>query len=114
MCIALGFIMPSQAQDEKKEKEGYQFEEVVTTEISPIENQFRSGTCWSFSGLSFFESELLREGKPYVNLSEMWIVRKAYEDKAKRYVRMHGKMNFGAGGAINDNTEVLENYGLVP
>ncbi|MDZ7775444.1 MAG: C1 family peptidase [Bacteroidales bacterium] len=114
MCIALGFIMPSQAQDEKKEKEGYQFEEVVTTEISPVENQFRSGTCWSFSGLSFFESELLREGKPYVNLSEMWIVRKAYEDKAKRYVRMHGKMNFGAGGAINDNTEVLENYGLVP
>ncbi len=109
----VGLLFNSHAQEED-EKTGYEFTDEVTTEISPIENQFRSGTCWSFSGLSFFESELLREGKPYVNLSEMWIVRKAYEDKAKRYVRMHGKMNFGAGGAINDNTEVLENYGLVP
>ncbi|MGM0566508.1 MAG: aminopeptidase C [Bacteroidota bacterium] len=113
LLAGVGFLFNTYAQEEEK-KTGYEFTDEVTTEISPIENQFRSGTCWSFSGLSFFESELLREGKPYVNLSEMWIVRKAYEDKAKRYVRMHGKMNFGAGGAINDNTEVLENYGLVP
>lgn len=113
LLAGVGFLFNTYAQEEEK-KTGYQFTDEVTTEISPVENQFRSGTCWSFSGLSFFESELLREGKPYVNLSEMWIVRKAYEDKAKRYVRMHGKMNFGAGGAINDNTEVLENYGLVP
>lgn len=113
LLAGVGFLFNTYAQEEEKET-GYQFTDEVTTEISPVENQFRSGTCWSFSGLSFLESELLREGKPYVNLSEMWIVRKAYEDKAKRYVRMHGKMNFGAGGAINDNTEVLENYGLVP
>jgi len=110
----MGLAVTSQAQEDKEKKEGYKFEEVATTETSPIENQYRSGTCWSFSALSFLESELLRMGKPVVDLSEMWVVRKAYEEKAKRYVRMHGNMNFAAGGAINDNTEVLEKFGFVP
>ncbi len=114
LVIALvGMITMASAQEEK-EKKGYEFTDEVTTEVSPIENQYRSGTCWSFSGLSFLESELLRSGKSYVDLSEMWIVRKAYEDKAKKYVRMHGTMNFGAGGAINDNTDVIFSYGIVP
>ncbi|MFO7827326.1 MAG: C1 family peptidase [Bacteroidales bacterium] len=52
-------------------------------EITSVKNQFRSGTCWSFSALSFLESEMLREGKPDVDLSEAWIIRHSYSDKAK-------------------------------
>ncbi|MGM0409090.1 MAG: C1 family peptidase [Bacteroidota bacterium] len=51
--------------------------------MTSVKNQFRSGTCWSFSALSFLESEMLREGKPDVDLSEAWIIRHSYSDKAK-------------------------------
>lgn len=113
---SLGLVATANAQEEKKEveKEGFQFEEIATTEVTPVENQYRSGTCWSFSTLSYLESEMLREGKPVVNLSEMYVVRKAYEMKAKLYVRMHGNTNFGAGGAINDNTIVMDEFGMMP
>ena len=113
---SFALVLGVQAQDEKKEEEksGYTFQEKTVVPTTPVESQYRSGTCWSFSTLSFLESELLRMGKPEVDLSEMWVVRHAYEEKAKRYVRMHGKMNFAGGGAINDNTMVLEKYGLVP
>ncbi len=112
----LGLSFGVNAQDDKKEddKAGYQFTEKTVVQTTPVESQYRSGTCWSFSTLSFLESELLRMGKPQIDLSEMWVVRHVYEEKAKRYVRMHGKMNFAGGGAINDNTIVLDKYGLVP
>jgi len=81
---------------------------------TPVKNQYRSGTCWSFSGLSFIESELLRLGKGEYDLSEMFVVRNVYSDKAEKYVRLHGHLNFGAGGAFHDVTYVMKNYGLVP
>jgi bleomycin hydrolase len=77
-------------------------------------DQAQSGTCWSFSSLSFFESELLRMGKPKVDLSEMFVVRNSYADKADKYVRMHGLINFGPGGAFHDVAHVIKNYGIVP
>lgn len=49
-----------------------------------------------------------------VNLSEMFIVRNAYVDKAINYVRMHGNFNFGAGGAFHDIPYVISKYGIVP
>ncbi len=110
-----GVIVPATAQEEKKdEKKGYQFEEVVTNPYTSVKSQYRSGTCWSFSTLSFIEAELLRMGKPEMDLSDMFVVHKAYQDKANRYVRMHGTMNFGGGGAINDITDVIRKYGMVP
>lgn len=92
---------------------GYQFEDVKVLPVTSIKNQFRSGTCWSFSGISFLESELLRMGKGEYDLSEMYIVRKTYEEKAQKYVRMHGTVNFAGGGAFNDVTMVMEKYGIV-
>jgi bleomycin hydrolase len=44
----------------------------------------------------------------------MFVVRKAYEDKSKLYVRFQGKHNFAGGGAAHDVTYVLKNYGLLP
>jgi len=113
---SLAMVVSVQAQNDKKdeEKTGYEFKEKIVVPTTPVENQYRSGTCWSFSTLSFLESEILRMGKSQIDLSEMWVVRQVYEEKAKRYVRMHGNMNFAGGGAINDNTIVLEKYGLVP
>ncbi|MEA3505475.1 MAG: C1 family peptidase [Bacteroidota bacterium] len=116
---ALSMVATVNAQDSKTEgqeveKEGYEFTMVNEVPASSVKSQYRSGTCWSFSGLSYVESELMEMGKPEMDLSEMWIVRNAYIEKAKRYVRMHGTMNFGGGGAINDNFEIMEKYGMVP
>lgn len=109
---ALSLTLGVAAQSDKED--GFQFEDQKVVKTNDIENQYRSGTCWSFSTLDFMESEMLRMGKEPVNLSEMYVVRRAYEAKAKKYVRMHGKINFSAGGAINDNFEMMEEYGLMP
>ncbi|MCW3805890.1 aminopeptidase C [Plebeiibacterium marinum] len=105
-------IQSSWAQDEAKE--GYQFETIYDLEATSVKNQNRSGTCWSFSGLSFLESEMLKAGKEPVDLSEMFVVRNCYSDKASKYVRLHGNLNFGAGGSFEDLLYVWRNYGLVP
>jgi len=81
---------------------------------TPVKNQYRSGTCWAFSGISFFETELLRMGKGEFNLSEMFVVRNIYSDKATKYVRLHGHMNFGPGNEFYDVEYVLNKYGIVP
>ena len=92
----------------------YEFKDVKTLKATSVKNQYRSGTCWSFSGIGFFESELLRMGKGEYDLSEMFVVRNSYAEKAKKYVRMHGNLNFGGGGAFNDVTSVMDNIGIVP
>jgi len=94
----------------------FEFKEVVRHDASPVESQGRTGTCWSFSALSFLESEIMRttgREKPII-LSEMFIVRKAYEAKAKKYIRMDGRTNFGEGGAFHDIPYVIKNHGIVP
>jgi bleomycin hydrolase len=99
----------------KNKKDGhYYFELIADNEATGVKNQNRTGTCWSFSSLSFFESELIRMGKGKVELSPMYIVRNAYLGKAVNYLRMYGNFNFGAGGAFHDIPWVIENYGIVP
>ena len=102
------------AQDEKKDEKGYLFTTVKEIPCTPVKDQYRSGTCWSFSGLGFLEAEMIRLGKPTVDLSEMFIVNHSYADKAIKYVRLHGSLNFGAGGAFHDVTNVVREYGIVP
>jgi len=97
-----------------KKDGGYFFTVVKDIEATEVQNQNRTGTCWSFSALSFFESELLRMKKGKHNLSEMYIARKAYEEKAVNYVRMHGSFNFGPGGAFHDIPYVAKKFGLMP
>ena len=92
----------------------YVFSTVKELKITPVKSQGRTGTCWCFSGISFLESELIRKGKGEHDLSEMFVVNHTYREKADRFVRLHGKLNFGQGGAFSDPLYVLENYGLVP
>ena len=94
----------------------YEFKKIVQHEATPVESQGKTSTCWSFSALSFFESEIMRiNGKKEITpLSEMFVVRKAYEMKATKFIRVDGKINFAQGGAFHDIPLVIENYGIVP
>ncbi|MEI8112731.1 MAG: C1 family peptidase [Bacteroidia bacterium] len=110
--LLISFIVS--AQEEKKEEKSYRFTVVKDIPCTSVKDQYRSGTCWSFSGLGFLEAEMLRLGKPAVDLSEMFVVYHSYSDKAVKYVRLHGSLNFGAGGAFHDVTNVIKQYGIVP
>lgn len=103
----------TQAQNDNK-AEAYIFTKVKEIKHTSPKNQYRSGTCWSFSGLAFLEAEALRKGKPEVDLSEMFVVHNSYYEKSLKYVRMHGSINYGGGGAFNDVTDVLTKYGAIP
>jgi bleomycin hydrolase len=97
-----------------KDDGSYKFTTTKEIAHTPVKNQSQTGTCWSFAGMSFFESEMLRMGKPEVDLSEMFQVSLCYREKAKKFVRMEGKMNFGSGGELYDDFYILNKYGLVP
>ena len=99
---------------EGQEEEGYQFTTVKEVKITPVKNQNRTGTCWSFSGVGLIEAELLRTGKGEYNLSEMFIANHSYKDKADKFVRLHGKLNFAQGGSFADVIYVFKHYGAVP
>lgn len=92
----------------------YEFEQIINIESTNVKNQSRSGTCWTFAGNSFIESELLREGKGEIDLSEMFIVRNIYPEKADIYVRYMGAIQFGEGAESNDVMRSIEKYGVVP
>lgn len=82
--------------------------------ITSIKNQHRSGTCWDFATLGYFEAEILRKtGKTY-DLCEMFVVNKDYMDNATHYVRMHGYSQISEGGSADDVLEVIRNYGICP
>jgi bleomycin hydrolase len=108
------FPVTLNAQDSIKKESGYQFTPLIEIPATPIKDQYKSGTCWAYSSLSFFESELIRMGKPEMDLSEMFVVWNCYSQKAEKYVRMHGNINFGGGGAFHDATWVIRNFGMVP
>lgn len=95
-------------------KQAYVFTDVINIAATPVKNQASSGTCWSFSGLGFIESELLKNGKGETDLAEMWIVRNSYFDKAVKYARMHGTINLAGGGSTADVFDVIDAYGIVP
>ena len=115
-ALMLAFALSSvSAKDKKKtENEGYVFTTVKELKITPVKNQNRTGTCWCFSTLGFLESELLRMGKGEYDLSEMFIVSKNYKDKAEKFVRLHGELNYAQGGSFEDVLQAWKDYGIVP
>ncbi|RKD86482.1 C1 family peptidase [Mangrovibacterium diazotrophicum] len=100
--------------DSVQVENGYHFTDLIELPYTPVKDQNRSGTCWSFSTIAFLESEMLRMGKPATDLSEMYIVWHTYMEKAVKYVRLHGNINFAAGGAFHDVTQMIKEYGIVP
>lgn len=94
--------------------EGFRFTTVDSIAITPVKDQNRSGTCWSFSAIGFLESELLRMGKGVYDLSEMFVVHHTMVDRAEYVVRMYGNAQFAPGGSAYDVIYCLKHYGIVP
>lgn len=97
----------------------YEFTTELENPITPIRNQFRSGTCWAFSTLAFVESEVIRinnikDTLQYPYFSPMFVVKKSYSERAEKYVRLDGKLQFAAGSEADDVLHVIEDYGLIP
>jgi aminopeptidase C len=92
----------------------FQFTTIKEIPVTSVKNQSSSGTCWSFSGIGLIEAELLRLGKGEYDLSEMFVVRHNYSEKAQKYVRMHGTVNFAGGGSFADVLDCIRDYGIVP
>lgn len=93
---------------------GYVFTMKKELTCTPVKNQSSTSTCWCFSGISLFESELMRIGKKEYDLSEMYIVRHTYEKKADMYTRMHKNSNFAGGGEYGDLLNGCREVGLLP
>lgn len=93
---------------------GFQFKDLYTVKTTSVKDQNKSGTCWCFAGTSFVEEEIMRQGGDSLDISEMFTVRKCYEDKADRFVRMYGQTNFAPGGNCTDILNVWRKYGAVP
>ncbi len=90
------------------------FTVVKENPITSIKDQNRSGTCWDYSTLSFFEAEILKKtGKTY-DLSEAFVANRTYMDRAIQVVRLHGDCQFSEGGSAYDPLYCLEHYGIVP
>ncbi len=105
----------AQTKITNSENSEYNFKKIAHLDATPVQSQGYTGTCWSFSALSFFESELIRQGvKNPAPLSQMYVARKAYEAKAERFIRMDGKTNFAEGGAFHDIPFVIQHFGIVP
>ncbi len=93
---------------------GFTFTDVKINPHGSVKDQNKSGTCWAFSGLSTLEDNVMRKGGPELDLSEMFVVRNAYIDKAKKWMRMNGEINFAQGGSFADVLDITSRYGAVP
>lgn len=93
---------------------GFKFTDVKIIPTTSVKDQNKSGTCWAFSGISTLEDDLLRRGKGEYDLSEMFVARNAYIDKAKKYMRTNGTINFAQGGSFEDVLEMTCRYGAMP
>ena len=92
----------------------YDFTHTKDINCTPVKSQARTGTCWSFATSSFIESELIRMGHSDANLSEMFVVRNIYKDKARNYVLRQGKANFSQGSLSHDLIRIMKSGGVMP
>ena len=90
------------------------FTTIKENKITSIKDQNRSGTCWAYSTLSYFESEILKKSGKTYDLCEAFVANKTYMDRAIQVVRLHGDCQFSQGGSCYDPLYCLMNYGICP
>ena len=76
--------------------------------------QYNTGTCWSFSATSFYESEAYRLTGAKIKLSEIHTVYWEYVEKMRRYVRERGDSLIAEGSESNAVSRIWKQYGVVP
>lgn len=113
-AVFAGVAVAKPADTPKDSVAGFEFKDIVTIPVTSVKDQNKSGTCWCFASTSFFENEIRKAKGDSLDLSEMFTVRHCYADKADRYVRTYGKINFAAGGSALDVPYVWKKYGVVP
>lgn len=114
LLLLFTLVASSFAQDAAPVDEGYVFSTLYDWEETAVKSQGRTGTCWSFCTASFLESEMIRQGKRPIDLSEMFIVRQVYLHKADNYIRRNGTANFSEGGLSHDLMRAFGVAGIVP
>ncbi|MGM9869649.1 MAG: aminopeptidase C [Sodaliphilus sp.] len=117
LAVLFGGMALNMMADDKvviPDSTGFKFTDVKVVKSTPVKDQSKSGTCWCYSTNTFFENEILRKTGKEVHLSEGFVVWHCYFDKAQKYVRMDGKINFAEGGAAEDVPYVWRNYGMMP
>ena len=115
-CVTTAMAQPA-ATAEKTDsvnKNKPVFTVIKENPITSVKNQARSGTCWNYSTLSFFEAEILKKKNKTYDLCEMFVCNKNYMDRAVVKVRMHGDDQFSQGGSAYDVLYVLKTYGICP
>ena len=121
MTIALALIIAvgsagaaRKKAPEKKNTNKPVFTTIKEIPITSMKDQNRSGTCWDYSTLSFFEAEILKAtGKTY-DLCESFVANKTYMERAIQVVRYHGDCQFAQGGSAEDVLATLKTHGICP
>lgn len=101
-------------KDNKSTHTDFQFTIIKQLDNTSVKNQGSSGTCWSYAGNSFLESEIYKKHHRVLDIAEIYTARKTYEDKAKNYILMDGYVNYGDGGSLHDVINMYKKYGMVP
>ncbi len=117
--LALALLLPAtsataQPPRPSEKSDTVKFTVVKENPITSIKDQNRSGTCWDYSTLSFFEAELLRLGRGEYDLNESFVAYHTYMDRADKAIRTHGDVSFSQGGSFYDVLYCLQHYGIVP
>ncbi|MBN2135997.1 MAG: peptidase C1 [Acidobacteria bacterium] len=97
-----GIIKPTELEDFKSE---FHFPPVA---------QYYTGTCWSYSATSFFETEIYRLHEKKIKLSEMFTAYWEYVEKAKGFFNTRGNSEFEQGSESDAVVRVWKKYGAVP
>ena len=92
----------------------FEFKEVINLETTSVKAQGSAGTCWSYSGNSFLESEMIKNGKTPVDLAEIFAARHVYLGKARNYILFNGNLGLGDGGETHDVMNMMRKYGAMP
>lgn len=114
LAVSAILLYSFQLFSQNKISSAYQFTTIKELPVTSVKNQNRTSTCWSFSTISFLESEIIRKGKGSLDLSEMYIVSNSYFDKTDKYIRTGGKINMAPGSSFGDALYIWKNYGIVP
>ena len=113
-CIIASGSYAAEAKKDSVNPNKPVFTTIKENKITSIKDQNRSGTCWDYSTLSFFEAEILKKtGKTY-DLCEAFVCHHTYLDRAVQVVRFHGDCQFSQGGSAYDPLYCLQNYGICP